>query len=112
MPIGVYRYPWAPLGAHGYAGARIGVYTPRVISDDDPRPWYEQIADVLKQRIQDGTIQREMPSKREIADEAGVSLGTVDNALKILRDQGWIQERAGKTSLVIIGRTRTSGQKP
>lgn len=51
---------------------------------------WEQVADEIKRRIQAGQYQPGMPipAERRLADELGVSVGTVRRAVGALRDEG------------------------
>lgn len=58
-----------------------------------PVPPYRQIAARLRERIDAGEFVPErdpLPSRRTIAQDAGVALTTVDRALAVLEDEGLI----------------------
>lgn len=51
---------------------------------------YEQLADTLGQRIEQGYFQSgdKLPSIRNLAQEHGVSISTVQEAYRLLEDRG------------------------
>ncbi|MDH2388683.1 GntR family transcriptional regulator [Streptomyces sp. HNM0663] len=62
------------------------------IAEDDPRPPSEQAADILRQEILRGDIRpgARVGSVRDLADRFKISGMTVQRALTILRDGGFI----------------------
>jgi GntR family transcriptional regulator len=65
-------------------------------------PRYAQVVTEVKRRIErsaypPGSL---LPSEYQLADEFGVSRPTVVKALSILRQDGWIETRQGKGSIV------------
>src|ERR1017187_7966864 len=69
--------------------------------DDAPRK-YEQVVRALRSRIEDGTYRPGdlLPSQHDLVREFGVSRPTVIEALRILRQEGWIETQAAKGSFV------------
>lgn len=65
------------------------------ISPGRDRWVHEQVADAIRAAIDSGEYQpgRRLPSWKHIAQEAGVSEHTVQNALKLLRDEKAIYTR-------------------
>jgi DNA-binding FadR family transcriptional regulator len=65
---------------------------------------YEQLADMLRERIQVGTLREgdRLPSEQVIAREAGVSRSTVREALRTLQEAGLV-ERASPKVMVVSG---------
>ena len=66
------------------------------IDPDSPRPVYLQVADVIRHRINTGTITRRVPSIRDLVGELGVSQGSVVHALEVLTAEGVIFPVRGK----------------
>lgn len=65
-------------------------------------PKYAQLVTELQRRIEAGRYApgTAMPSEHQLIDEFGVSRPTVVAALRVLRDQGWIDSRQGKGRFV------------
>jgi GntR family transcriptional regulator len=63
---------------------------------------YEQIADVLRERIASGEYSagRVMPSARTLSQELGVSIGSIKRAVEILRAEGFVETRIGRGIVV------------
>jgi len=86
-------------GIHRVTGAWLCV--PRLdlveIDPDSDIPRYEQLAAILRGQIEDGTIRqrRPLPSKKVLMQQLGVSAGTVERALNVLRDAGMIRTVKG-----------------
>ena len=55
-------------------------------------PLYEQIYRAIKKDIQEGVLSEntKLPSKRQLSDQLGVSINTVDGALSRLQSEGYI----------------------
>lgn len=55
-----------------------------------PTPPYRQVAEILRQRIADGTYQpgARLPSTRALVQEFGVAQFTAQKALRLLVDEG------------------------
>ena len=66
-----------------------------------PSP-YEQIAAHVRLEIKEGRLAAGtvLPSVRRIADDWDVSAATVGRAVALLRDEGWIVTRPGRTAIV------------
>lgn len=66
-------------------------------------PLYYQLHVILKERIVDGTYQigKTLPSESEMVQEFGVSRITVRHALTQLENDGYIEKRKGKGSIVL-----------
>lgn len=56
-------------------------------------PLYEQIYRAIKKDIQEGVLSEntKLPSKRQLSDQLGVSINTVDGALSRLQSEGYIE---------------------
>lgn len=61
-----------------------------MISEDDPRPPYVQLADELRERIRKGTLTGRVPSERTIHEETGLAPITIRKAIHLLRDEGLV----------------------
>ncbi|MFD6035711.1 GntR family transcriptional regulator [Streptomyces griseoincarnatus] len=66
------------------------------------RPKWEQIADVIKRRIQDGTYppRTRVPSVQQIVEETGVAVDTAQKVMTRLRQEGVIYTVRGLGSFV------------
>jgi len=62
---------------------------------------YDQVADDLERRINDGEITAKLPAERDLADEYGVAYTTVRHAMQLLRDRGVIITRHGRGTFVM-----------
>lgn len=80
------------------------LYPERVAGDD--RPGYRLIASRLAARIATGQypMQSHLPGKRKLADEFGVSVTTVERALRVLADDGLVQASRGSGTQVVNAR--------
>lgn len=73
----------------------------QVIDFDPTRPKWEQIADVLRQRITSGELQpRALVSEVQLEAEFGVARGTVRKATAALREEGLLVTTPGLGSFV------------
>jgi len=63
----------------------------------DPRPPYVQIAAAIRAAILSGELEpgAQLPSGAELAGLFGVTRATVGNAIRALRDEGYVRSRAG-----------------
>lgn len=66
------------------------------------RPLYRQLADELRARIESGALAPgdELPSQVSLAAEYDLGRDTVQDALTILRTEGWIVTERGKPAYV------------
>jgi DNA-binding GntR family transcriptional regulator len=65
--------------------------------DDDSRPPYQQLADALRDAIgREFPPGSQLPSIAELAERHQVAKGTVQAALRVLRDSGLVVARHGK----------------
>ena len=62
-----------------------------------PKQRYEEVADVLRSRIEDGTYEpgAKLPSRRELRDEFQASDTVIDKAMMILRVSGLTESLQG-----------------
>jgi GntR family transcriptional regulator len=65
-------------------------------------PKYAQLVQTLQRRIESGTYPPGslLPSENQLIQEFGVSRPTVVTALRVLREQGWIDSQQGKGRFV------------
>lgn len=77
------------------------------LNPDDARPPYQQVAEALRQAIENGRFKpgQKLPPHHAVVSDFGVSLGTVKRAYSELQTAGLIITRQGQGSFV---RTRTS----
>lgn len=59
-------------------------------------PLHEQLADIIRARINDGTYTGRLPSARHLAQEFEVSHRTSETALKSLKAEGLVTSVVGK----------------
>jgi GntR family transcriptional regulator len=72
------------------------------LNPDDPRPPYRQVADALTHAIDSGTYTpgAKLPPHAAVAEQYGVSVGTVKRAFADLQNAGLIVTRQGQGSYV------------
>lgn len=72
------------------------------LDPDDTRPPYQQVADRLRERIANGEYVEgaKLPGHQAVADEFGVSIGTVKRAFSLLQQERLIFTRQGQGSYV------------
>ncbi len=70
--------------------------TLRRVRPDDPRPSYVQVADALRDEIKRGGLAPgdRLPSVRDLAVRFDIAAVTVQSALRVLRDEGYIASRS------------------
>lgn len=56
------------------------------------RPVWQQVADILRQRIADGTYQprHPIPSEKQLVGEFGIARGTARKVIAHLRETGYV----------------------
>jgi GntR family transcriptional regulator len=66
-------------------------------------PVYQQLAAILREQIDSGLIppRRPIPSKRALVEEYGVAPGTVERALDVLREAGYLKTVIGRGLYVV-----------
>lgn len=76
----------------------MATYCAAMIEADSDVPVYVQLADILRSKIQDGTYRphRAIPSIRTLQQEYGVADGTIQKALRILKDEGLVRTVTGR----------------
>lgn len=68
----------------------------------DPRPFYLQLADLLRERIRAGHFPpgTSLPTQESLMDEHGVSTSVIRQAIDVLRGEGLVESFRGKGVLV------------
>ncbi len=71
-------------------------------ASDDVSRKYERVTGIVRSRIEDGTYPPGslLPSQHDLAREFSVSRPTVIEALRVLRQDGWIETQPGRGSFV------------
>jgi GntR family transcriptional regulator len=66
------------------------------VRPDDSRPTYVQVAEALREEIKRGSLGPgdRLPSVRDLATRFDIAAVTVQSALRILRDEGYIASRS------------------
>ncbi len=72
------------------------------VNRHSPRPLYEQLADQFRQliRAREWTTGDRLPAVRDLAKRVDVSVDTVERAYGILREEGWVQSRSRRGTVV------------
>ena len=65
------------------------------LGDMDVKPSlaaYQRVVETIKNEIKSGRLPpgAKLPGNRTLAEEHGVALGTLQKALKVLQDEGWL----------------------
>jgi DNA-binding GntR family transcriptional regulator len=83
------------MGVHAYGALVIDEWA-------QDRPKWEQIADVIRQRVADGTYppRSRVPSVQQLVNETGVAVDTAQKVLANLREEGVIYTVRGLGSFV------------
>lgn len=71
------------------------------LDPDAFEPLYEQLAAILRARIESGDLGRRVPSVKTLAQEYGCAQGTAERALSILKEEGLIRTAMGRGSFVV-----------
>jgi len=84
------------------------------LDPDDPRPPYQQVANLLRAAILTRTFQpgEKLPSGPELAKRYGVARMTIQQAVRLLRDEGLIVSRQGSGVFVRERTERPVGLRP
>jgi DNA-binding GntR family transcriptional regulator len=74
-------------------------------------PKYQQLAELIRSRILDGTylIGEQLPPEVALMEETGYSRDTVRSAVKILRESGWVTVTHGLGTFVNPPEFRNQG---
>ena len=75
-----------------------------VIDHDSATPLYLQVADLLRQQIEDKALTARLPSVKSLSQEHGISHITAEKALAVLREEGIIHSVIGKGYYVVTRR--------
>lgn len=71
-------------------------------------PWLQLLA-ILTRQIEDGTLPgKALPGERRLAAEYGISELSVRKALKVLRDDDWVETTRGFGSRVLTPEERAA----
>lgn len=75
------------------------------IDHGQPEPLFVQVVGGIRSGIADGSIEdgERLPSARELADELGVNIHTVLRAFRRLADEGLVDMRPGRGTVVRSG---------
>ncbi|MCW4151199.1 PLP-dependent aminotransferase family protein [Halomonas sp. 18H] len=75
------------------------IWTPQ-LGDKGPR--YRRIADAIMAAIQSGELAagERLPPQRRLADQLGVTIGTISRAYAEAHQQGWVESRVGSGTYV------------
>ena len=84
------------------------------LDPDDPRPPYVQVAGALRAAILTKTVQpgEQLPSGSQLAKRYGVARMTVQQAIRLLRDEGLVVSRQGSGVFVRERTARPVGLRP
>lgn len=77
-------------------------------------PLYYQLADLLRERISDGSLKPGMtlPSEFDLIEEHNISRGTVREALRLLEQEGMIEKRKGIGTFVSAPKIEHATDRP
>ena len=80
------------------------------IDREGPIPPYRQIAEILRDRIEDGTIPpgRRIPSIVDLESEFDVARDTIRKAVQTLKDDGLVETVLGMGTYVVDPKARRS----
>jgi GntR family transcriptional regulator len=70
------------------------------IDYDSADPPYQQLAAILRGRIESGEFTSRLPGETTLRQEYGLALATVRKAVKVLRDEGLVRTVPGWGSYV------------
>src|SRR5215204_2198974 len=84
------------------------------LDPDDPRPPYQQVANAIRAAIAARTFKPgdKLPSLNELSERYGVARMTVQQAMRVLRDEGLIVSRQGSGVFVRERTERPVGLRP
>ena len=71
------------------------------LDDADPRPLWQQLADLLRDRIDQGKLAGRLEAEMTLAEHYGISRDTVRRALAVLAGDGLIQSTRGRGTFVL-----------
>lgn len=70
------------------------------VDPDSAIPLYQQVAAILRARIESGELTTRVPSLRTITQEYGVSHITAEKAIQLLEDDGVVEVVVGRGTFV------------
>ena len=70
------------------------------VDKEGETPVYRQLAEILRAQIESGKLTR-LPSIKTLAQEHEIARGSVERAVKILKDDGLIRTSAGRGLFVV-----------
>ena len=84
------------------------------LDPDDPRPPYVQVASALRAAILTKTLEPgdQLPSGSQLAERYGVARMTVQQAIRVLREEGLVVSRQGSGVFVRDRTARPVGVRP
>lgn len=67
------------------------------------KPLYEQVCELIETRIIDGDLRvgDKLPTEKEMAEQYQVSRTVIREAMKVLKEKGWIETRVAKGTFVV-----------
>jgi DNA-binding FadR family transcriptional regulator len=67
------------------------------------KPLYEQVCELIEARIIDGELRvgDKLPTEKEMAEQYQVSRTVIREAMKVLKEKGWIETRVAKGTFVV-----------
>lgn len=71
------------------------------LDDADPRPLWQQLADLLRSRIERGELTGRLEAETALAQHYGISRDTVRRALATLAGDGLIRSTRGRGTFVL-----------
>ena len=73
------------------------------IDRDGPTPVYEQVAEVIRQRITSGELRPNLPipGLTGLVQEFGIARGTAAKVLELLESEGLVRKVRGKGTFVV-----------
>ena len=71
------------------------------MDENSPLPYWEQLANIIRERIRSGEIQHRVPSLNTLTEEFGLSRNTVIKAVSALEADGLVVTRQGRGTFVI-----------
>lgn len=97
--LNVRCYPCVPQVGQAQRPYPAGMTLPL---EDDHRPPYVQVAEYLRRQIQSGELSPgdKVPSSRELQEQFGLASATIQNAFRLLKNEGLIYSVQGRGSFI------------
>ena len=70
------------------------------IDATSPVHGYRQLANQLREKIQNGTITVQLPSLTKLVEDSGLSMSTVQHAVRVLAEEGLVTTVRGRGNFV------------